>query len=362
MTTESTENGLYSNGAEFENETCVYAITHNALYIYLTQHNNRLVIWNLQQGLVSESKEEHIVFFHGNTEKLVGSGPIARLLSSSHHVPTPSSEVYQSKISRKSLYMILGITGVFLFLGVLAYFFLMPWLGEKAVSLVPIDTEIEMGSNLSAVYTADTETNDSVNDYLKKFVALMRLESRYPVEVNVILSDEINAFALPGGKIFIYSGILKKMQSPEELAALISHEVTHVQQRHSLKSIFRSLASSMLIGVLLGDLSGASSGILAQADQFKQLDYSRELETEADTYGLELMVKNRINPKGMLDLLLVLKKETASAPQMMKYLSTHPDTEERIKNFKNQKQAGLFFSERPDLRLIFERIKENAVD
>ncbi len=227
---------------------------------------------------------------------------------------------------------------------------------EKAVVLVPVETEISLGESITENLTGESTTNDSVNYYLEKFVSRLDLDKTYPIKVRVIVSEEINAFAIPGGNIFIYSGLLEKMESPEELVALIGHEVTHVTERHSLKSILRSVASSLLFTVLLGD----ASGLVSQADQFKQLDYSRELETEADKNGLAIMVKNGMQPDGMIRLLQILKKESEETPQLMKYLSTHPETEERIKSIEGLAKSKLEFEGDTELLEIFGSIKEQV--
>ena len=214
-----------------------------------------------------------------------------------------------------------------------------------------------MGESIGEIYTRESVMNDSATYYVGEFVKELDLDDTYKIQVRVIESEEINAFALPGGKIFIYSGIIEKMDSYEELVALLGHEVTHVVNRHSLKSICRSAATSIVIASLFGDVTGISSGILSQADQFKQLNYSRELETEADDNGLDVMVQNKVSPKGMIDLLKLLKAEGAEMPQYMKYLSTHPDTDSRISNISANPQAKTNFPANTKLEEIFKKLK-----
>ena len=119
------------------------------------------------------------------------------------------------------------------------------------------------------------------------------------------------------------------MKTAPELVALLGHEVTHVTERHSLKSMFRGAASGIFISMIFGDVS---TWLLSKADEFRQMDYSRELETEADNNGLKIMLLNHVDPQGMLALLNILKNESVEQPALMKYLSTHPDTQARIDN------------------------------
>jgi beta-barrel assembly-enhancing protease len=286
----------------------------------------------------------------------MGTGPVAREMNEKFQAFLSQKRERQGLLSAKSIYLIVGVTFSVILLAVLLYVFVLPWASEKATVLVPVETEISLGESITENLTGESLTNDSVNYYLDKFVHRLKLNTTYPIKVKVILSPEINAFAIPGGNIFIYSGLLNKMESPEELVALIGHEVTHVTERHSLKSIFRSMASSLLFAVLFGD----ASGLVSQADQFKQLDYSRELETEADKNGLAIMLENKVQPDGMVKLLHILKKESEETPQLMKYLSTHPETEERIKSIEKLKTSRLEFEDDLELKSLFERIQQEA--
>src|SRR6185436_227356 len=118
----------------------------------------------------------------------------------------------------------------------------------------------------------------------------LKVDDTYPIRLHVVESDDINAFAMPGGKIFINTGILEKMDSYEELVALLGHEITHVTGRHSLKSICSNAAGSIVLSMMFGGMGGMASGLVSQINEFKNLDYSRDLETEADTEGLQLMI------------------------------------------------------------------------
>jgi predicted Zn-dependent protease len=113
----------------------------------------------------------------------------------------------------------------------------------------------------------------------------------------------------------------------------------------------------LVLSAFFGDVSGLSSGILSQVNRFKSLDYSRELETEADNNGLQIMLKNKVDPKGMLVLLKLLKEVNLEEPGLMKYLSTHPDTDSRINNISANPFAKKTFDPNKQLKVIFENIK-----
>jgi Zn-dependent protease with chaperone function len=350
------EKGFYNNGTSSLPLPCSYTFDENKLHIFLNGLDEQKISWSLKELSSAEPNGSSFLFTNKNMASLMGTGPLAKVVFDAFQEQLRLKRERQGILSSKSIYFIIGITFSTILLGALLYLYVLPWAAEKASVLVPVDTEIALGESITDNLTGASVTNDSVNFYLEEFVKQLELDKTYPINVKVIISEEINAFAVPGGNIFIYSGLLKKMESPEELVALIGHEVTHVTERHSLKSILRSLASSLLFMLLLGD----ASGIASQADQFTQLDYSRALETEADKNGLAIMVKNRVQPEGMLKLLKLLKRESQEMPQLMKYLSTHPETEERIKSVEALPQSKLEFEK--DARLIegFLRIQEQV--
>ncbi len=244
-----------------------------------------------------------------------------------------------------------GIIGVL----VLLYFLIVPWLSEKLASKVSVKTEQQLGD---AVYDAmglasleDKEASLKLND----FFSAMEVPTAYNIRITVVKDNTVNAFALPGGRIVVYSALLKEVDSYPELAALLSHEFTHVNNKHSTKSIFRRLGSKIFIGLLLGNFGAVTSVLVDHADDLKSLKYSRRLEKEADTDGLEILIQRKIDPKGFTDLFKHLK---AAAPSntLPEFLVSHPDVDKRI-NYITEAGKGAVVEENEQLKAIFEKIK-----
>ncbi len=239
---------------------------------------------------------------------------------------------------------------------VLLYFLIVPWLAEKMASTVSVKTERQLGD---AVYDAmglsaaeDTAASFLLND----FFATMDVPSAYSVRITVVNDNVVNAFAVPGGRIVVYSALLKQIQSYPELAALLSHEFTHVNNKHSTKSIFRRLGSKVFIGLLFGSFGSVTSVLIDHADDLKSLTYSRKLEKEADTEGLAILLQRKIDPKGFEDLFHHLK-EAAPSSELPEFLGSHPDVEKRISYIKeSSKNATIAVDQR--LQSIFEKIKQ----
>jgi beta-barrel assembly-enhancing protease len=165
----------------------------------------------------------------------------------------------------------------------------------------------------------------------------------------------VNAFALPGGHVVIYDGILKRMKEPDELAALLSHEVAHIQYKHSLKGISRNLAGYMFIALLFNDINGISTVLIENANTLNNLHYSRSLETEADLKALKTLERNNIDQHGMVRLFETLN--TKSDLSYLKILSTHPLTAERIKYTKSAAKRQRNVRENKEMQLLWKSIK-----
>jgi predicted Zn-dependent protease len=156
-------------------------------------------------------------------------------------------------------------------------------------------------------------------------------------EVVVFNSDQVNAFALPGGKIGVYTGLLKVSENQNQLAAVMGHEVGHVIAQHSNERL--SSSSLMQTGMQVADSAMAAGGVenknlymagLGLGAQYGVLmPYGRVHESEADIIGQELMAKSGFNPKASVDLWRNMAKQSKGAPP--EFLSTHPSNETRIK-------------------------------
>lgn len=332
---------------------CNLALGNRTLYIYAGERKSELVIWKFED-ISSCTFNGSLLAIEKHTARVECHAPEAYSIYQSIIAPPQANAAKRPLVSYTPwIVTIAAVVGVLVF----AYFVFLPWLGQRLVSLFPESIEIEMGEALSKQYTAQYPLNDSADVYVNRFWKALGQPNTYPIEVRVLKSPEINAFALPGGKVFIYTGMLEKLNTYEELAALLGHEVSHVTHRHSLKTILRQVAGGIVLSTFLGDFSELSAWILSKADEFKQLDYSRELETEADDEGYVLMLKAGVNPQGMVRLLELLKKEGAEMPAMMKYLSTHPDTQARIDNVKSKTGLNARYTKNENLENLFRQLK-----
>ncbi len=151
-------------------------------------------------------------------------------------------------------------------------------------------------------------------------------------EINTLQTDELNAYAMPGGKIMVYSGIVEKLKLTDaELAAIIGHEISHALREHTRERVSRAYAQQLaLAGVAAA--AGAEEGTVDLVNQIAtvtfQLPHSREQESEADVMGLELMARAGYDPHAAVSVWR--KMESAQQGGPPQFLSTHPAPGNRI--------------------------------
>lgn len=177
--------------------------------------------------------------------------------------------------------------------------------------------------------------SERVKNVGAKLVAALPESERktWNFQFNVIDSKEVNAFALPGGPIYIFTGLLSKLTNDDELAAVMGHEMTHVYDEHWANQVAASQERVAGLSILLGATKASDAAYTAAGvvNSLVDLRYSRKEEDEADEGGLNLMVKAGYDPQGMLQLFKVLQ-EAGGSGGMPEFLMDHPLTKDRIRH------------------------------
>ncbi len=238
--------------------------------------------------------------------------------------------------------------------------------GKKSLLLIGSGEEVAIGEQMNtqirgeSVILADTLWQNYIAEVGEKIVAVSdRKELQY--HFAVIESDQINAFALPGGYIYFYTGLLKLMDNEAQLAAVMSHEISHVVARHGMKRMQAALVANYGYSFVFGN-SGSSKLRDAAVGVGLSLvfaGYSRSAEAEADRYGIEYMRLAGHNPQGAVGMFRHLSEAGSSSSNVFEKLTAgHPDTESRISNAEKQIAAmgelsgGLKFN-----REVYQRMK-----
>ncbi|MEO0376908.1 MAG: M48 family metalloprotease [Cyanobacteria bacterium P01_A01_bin.17] len=165
----------------------------------------------------------------------------------------------------------------------------------------------------------DPEVQAYVNRIGNKLVAVTGRELEY--EFNIIKDEKLNAFALPGGKVFINGGAITKSKSEAELAGLIAHELSHTVLSHGFQLVTDGNATSGLTSLL--PLGSLFTGLALT-------DYSRDMEEQADLLGTRMLASAGYAADGLRNLMVTIGEETADSPKKPEWLSTHPGNQKRV--------------------------------
>ena len=232
--------------------------------------------------------------------------------------------------------------------------------GQKEFIAISRDQEIALGQQAGPEF--EKEFGDKVpNDTLQKYVQsvgdkLANVSDRpMPYEYALLNSDIPNAFALPGGKIYVTAGLMSHMTNERQLAAVLAHEVVHVADKHSVKGLQRQMGAALFVEVLGaivgGDKAQTAEAAATIAANVAELQYSKEDESTADAYGVKYLAKAGYNPWGMVELLEMLQSLSNAEPGLFgDFFDTHPLTSKRIDDARSivQKDYAQFSPETPD--------------
>jgi predicted Zn-dependent protease len=201
------------------------------------------------------------------------------------------------------------------------------------------DTEIKMGKQYAMMVeqTARMVQDPVVNEYVNRIGQnlVRNSDAKVPFTIKVIDSDEINAFALPGGFFYVNSGLILAADEEAELAGVMAHEIAHVAARHQMQQMTRmqyaSLATIPLIFVGSWGVYEAASMAINLALPITFMKFSRNFETEADYLGLQYMYKTGYDPQAFVSFFeKVEAKEKAKPGTLARAFASHPPTLDRI--------------------------------
>jgi beta-barrel assembly-enhancing protease len=218
-------------------------------------------------------------------------------------------------------------------------------------NLFSTDDDVKMGAQYSSyISSAPGEFQLlSAKDYPEAYSHLNRIvasilqsphllhRNEFAWEVNIIENDTIlNAFCTPGGYIYVYTGLIKFLDSEDQLAGVLGHEIAHADLRHSTEQLTKNYGVRILINAVVGDASviGDAAGSLLS------LTFSRKDETEADMKSVEYLMDSDYDSRGVARFFEKMEKKGDSAGSLF-FLSTHPNPENRVEAiYKKWKELG----------------------
>lgn len=265
-----------------------------------------------------------------------------------------------SKIVKRTI-SVLAIIVALASLAVFPFCATNPVTGERELMLITESEEIEIGreADQQIIATYGLYDDPGIQQYVETLGVTIAKKSHRPHldwKFRVLDTPVINAFAVPGGYIYVTRGTLAHMNSEAELAMVIGHEIGHVTARHSAKAYSRQLLfmGGLLLGSLASDEFAEYASFAAVGVQLLFLKYSRDQERQADDLGVEYAFMNGYNPDSFDDFFLTLNRMTVDSGGglgLPGFLSTHPSTPNRIEDVQ-KKGAQVIAAQPPTGKLI----------
>jgi len=228
-----------------------------------------------------------------------------------------------------------------------------PVTGQKQLMLMSENQEIELDKqNSPHQFSSDygATTDKTLNNYIQKVgkkMASLSHRPKMPYSFRAVNATYVNAYAFPGGSIAATRGILITLENEAELSALLGHELGHVNARHTAQQMSKRMLTSLALAGVAAyvesenkDLAPLAAGLGAVGVGMLLASYSRDNEREADSLGMEYMVRAGQNPKGMVGLMDVLVGISKHKPgSIEKMFATHPMSKERYRTAANKSRT-----------------------
>jgi predicted Zn-dependent protease len=232
---------------------------------------------------------------------------------------------------------------------------------KKPFTLFSLEEEMQMGAQFDAEIMSNPdfvilsesqyrEAYEMINQFKTKLLATGKVDyaDKFRWTVRIIDADVVNAFAVPGGYLYFYTGLIKTLDNEAEFAGVMAHEMAHVARRHSSKQLSEAYGVDLLLSMLVGNNSNQWVKIAAElAGGLTQLQFSRSDEHEADKYAVIYTYPTAWDARGVADF---FKKMDSHSPTPV-FLSTHPSDKSRIERVNKEwetlgEKQGDYFPDR----------------
>lgn len=215
---------------------------------------------------------------------------------------------------------------------------------SKNINIFPVEKDVELGYQVASSFEDQNKNiilDSAQNAFAYQYLYAVRdsilknnqleYETAFSWRIRIIKDDTtLNAFCAPGGFIYFYTGILKYLESEDQLAGVMAHEMAHADKRHSTDAMTREFGAQLLLDLVFGQGKGQLARI---ATGVANLSYGREAEKESDEFSVRWLYNTSYNPAGGAGFFEKMQKQGQGA-KIPEFLSTHPSSDSRIADMK----------------------------
>ena len=294
------------------------------------------------RGLKTDGDSDHITLTLRSDLDDEQSRDIARLVLSDADAKSwllqTRPDLFRKDVPKGTFKKIAKFTGFAVGATAIMLFVILPAMANTLARIIPIEREVAFGKvvvaqmarvfsgqKLDDLVCTNADGKAALDTMLANLTANTELD--YDITLSVFDDGMVNAFAAPGGQVVLMRGLIDDADSPDEVAAVLAHEIGHVESRDATRNALRSSGSAGLLTMLIGDFTGGAV-IAIFGEQLLSASYTREAEEAADEYALEMLQSANISAEGMAHFFDHLGEVHGDA-MMPSYLSTHPVTSER---------------------------------
>ena len=329
---------VLQDGYSPDSQDCIVGFRDGALVVQLPGQPD--LLWQGEQILeICEGRSEIRVILKGSDARV--NNPVLVLPSNSTVLGCLEMVGGRRKVRLPRPALILG-----LFIGIAMAVTLVLLFITNLWRLVPTSLDVALGDGLHAsvldefgsVATDRPNTTEFLDDCVRRF---KDSDSSFQPEVFVIETDLVNAFALPGGRIYVCTGLIDQAESPEELAGILGHELAHAERRHTMKSISQAAGVVFVVSTLFGVVGGleelqTAEVILESTSILAIMHHSRKMEADADDWALRKLAQEGVSVFGMQDFFKRMQAQSQGTilERIPDWISTHPATQARLRKME----------------------------
>ena len=230
--------------------------------------------------------------------------------------------------------------GAIVLLMLSGYFYGLPAAADYVARRVPIETVAAVGENALAWLDGNKwfkptrlspDLQARIRQGFEELHSGLPMDHQYRLEFRDSPFIGPNAFALPGGTIVITDAMMKVAESPEEVLAVLAHEIGHVERRHAMRHMLQDSAVAVSVAAITSDAASLSVAVAGLPVVLARTRYSRDFESEADDYAFRLLKQHGLSPEAFATLMERLAGKQGNSGQALAFLSSHPVTAERIR-------------------------------